>query len=749
MSEISLVQKKIISSLLYGYYDILSIYFARIYTVGKENKFWLYSGLEGALIYCIDLRAKVLRFLLFNLKTYEIIFDCELYKKFNLDFQKGNDTFYFFGVNGGYIGLEIPNKQEADKLGEEIASLSEDLVKNKLKNIKNMKENEMKLRGLKMIKLLKQKLKNSLKKPIKSELVINQRELENSLNTIEIDEENQRLILTGTGYIGIDKELKKVRGLRIEENNNIEEDQIFSKYIARNILGNLMRNLVVPRRKIDRDVWGEGVEVVQPKEEKAKTKKENKGKNEDQKNSINIEEEPEEIINEIEDSKIEIISLKEKEIPPQPPPQNDISKPEKKYSSKKVDLDDESENKNIIILNQEKEEKDYESLNLKKKEFPHETNIDMKTMIMTKRNEIKSGKEKINKKKSEIKPMMVQNNQSIQKQVKKEETKKEEEKNTKIINKPIEEKSSNKNKKEKNTKQINESNTTSIKIICGKGKTIPPAPPYPFSSLKTSDISKFSSLSKPINFEPKSVTLKKNFTNIEVKEKETNIIKNQEDNRNSINISNNINLKSMIFDKRNNMKKIGGNLTSSLNSAKKLNNSLNPKNSINEPKINSNNNLMYKSLKIESSINSINPKKPPDGQKKPIETKNQTNKINLLISNFNKKPETNIENIKKPLHTGNNFANKLAALQVKFENRNSILSNSSINSNINNNKEPSKPIIELSKGNTKTIDVKKLVSKFEKEKNKKVVSKKVNVKIISGKGKGIPPCPTPPPSPKF
>ena len=91
----------------------------------------------------------------------------------------------------------------------------------------------------------------------------------------------------------------------------------------------------------------------------------------------------------------------------------------------------------------------------------------------------------------------------------------------------------------------------------------------------------------------------------------------------------------------------------------------------------------------------------------------------------------------------------MAALQVKFENRNSILSNSSINSNINNNKEPSKPIIELSKGNTKTIDVKKLVSKFEKEKNKKVVSKKVNVKIISGKGKGIPPCPTPPPSPKF
>ena len=346
---------------------------------------------------------------------------------------------------------------------------------------------------------------------------------------------------------------------------------------------------------------------------------------------------------------------------------------------------------------------------------------------------------------------MFQKNQSIQKQEKKEELKKEEEeeKNKKIINKPIEGKPSNKNKKDKIVKQKNELNTTSIKIICGKGKTIPPAPPYPFSSLKTSDISKSSSLQKSINLEPKSGTIKKNFTNIEVKEKEINIIKNQEDNRNSINISNNINLKSIIFEKRNNMKKIGGNLTSSLNSTKKLNNSLRPKNSINEPKINNKNNLMYKSLKIESSINSINPQKQSIRPEKPIETKNQNNKINLIISNFNKKPETNIENIKKPLHTGNNFVNKLAALQVKFENRNSILSNSSINSNINNNKEPSKPIIVLSKGNTKTIDVKKLVSKFEKEKNKKVISKKVNVKIISGKGKGIPPCPTPPPSPKF
>ena len=133
MSSISLVQTKIIKSLLYGNYDIIKIYYARIYTLGKDSKFWLYSGLEGALVYCIDLRPRVLRFLLFNLKTYEIVFDCELYKKFNQAFQKGTDTFFYFGVNDGYIGLEIPDENEAADLEEEISSYSDEVLKKRLK----------------------------------------------------------------------------------------------------------------------------------------------------------------------------------------------------------------------------------------------------------------------------------------------------------------------------------------------------------------------------------------------------------------------------------------------------------------------------------------------------------------------------------------------------------------------------------------------------------------------------------------
>ena len=762
MPKISLVQKKIIISLLYGYYDILSIYFARIYTLGKENKFWLYSGLEGALVYCIDIKAKVLRFLLFNLKTYEIVFDCELYKKFNLEFQKGNDTFYFFGINDGYIGLEIPDISEALNLGKNIAAYNDDFAKKKLKEIKLMRENEIKEKGLQMIKLLKQKFNNNLNQPIKSEVVINQNELEKSFNTIEVDEKNQKLILTGTGYVGIDKELKKVRGLRIEENNIIEEDDIFSKYLARNILGSWMRNIIVPRRKIDRDVWGEGDEGELPEEAKKKKKKkekkekkEKKGKKDDKKNSINLEEEPEEIINEIEEPKNEIIIPQEKESiqpPPQPPP-SDITENEKKLSLKDVNLDEESENKNIIILNQEEEKEELINLN-KQEDDSIKKKIIMKEMIMAKRDEIKKGslRENINKNKSESKQIIIQNIQSNQNQENTEESKKEEEKRDKIKNNPIEEKALKKIQKNKNTKQKYELIPTPVKVIRGKDKTIPPAPPIP-PHLKFVSIIILSSPDKQIELNPEPESQKNNLLDLDMIENELLSLskKNQEEDKNAINTtnSNNINMKAMILEKRSQMKKVGEIPTSLTNPSMKLNSSLKPKNPLNKPEIIDNNNPMYKSLTVEPSINSPLPQKPPLEQKNSMEIKNQ-NRVSLIISNLNKKPEKKIEEVKQPIRTGNNFAYKLAAIQAKMESRGRYLSYSTINQDYNINRE-SKPIVELCQGNTKNIDVKEVIKKLDKDKDKKKKKKekKVKIKVICGKGKGIPPCPPPPPPPKF
>ena len=331
MSEtVSLVQKKIIYSLLYGNYDIIGIYYARIYTSGKDSKFWLYSGLQGALVFCIEARVKILRFLLFDLKTFEIVFDCELYKEFGNSFEKGRDNFLYFGVNNGYIGFEIPDPEEVQALMD-IVQNSDDLFKTRLKEYKLMKENELKEKGRQMIQILKQRLGSSGNSSVKSEFIINQGELENSISTVDVDDENGRLILTGSGHKGIDRELKKVRGLSIEQNTNNSDNAIFSKYISRNILGSLMRGLVVPKRKIDRAIWEEGEEVAQEeeqeeapkvdkkaeKEKKEKEKKEKKEKKKESKANIDV-------------GKVEVVSRTGKGIPPPPQPPPVVAAPASK-----------------------------------------------------------------------------------------------------------------------------------------------------------------------------------------------------------------------------------------------------------------------------------------------------------------------------------------------------------------------------------------------------------------------------------
>ena len=94
----------------------------------------------------------------------------------------------------------------------------------------------------------------------------------------------------------------------------------------------------------------------------------------------------------------------------------------------------------------------------------------------------------------------------------------------------------------------------------------------------------------------------------------------------------------------------------------------------------------------------------------------------------------------------NVFAGKMAALQVRMGGGGGGYSSASASSAPKSN-EPSKPIVELYQGNTKTMDINKVIGNLEKENKKKfrkASSKPVEVKVVASKGKGIPP-----PSPKI
>ena len=259
-TKITLVQKKIIKSLLYGAYEVMNIFFARIHTCGKNAEYWLYSGLEGALVFCIDMRVKSCRFLMIDLKTYETVFDCELYKKFDKAYKKGTERFYYFEVENGFIGFEIPNMEQAELLAASIISFGDEYVKRKLKEFKAMKENEIKEKSKKMTALLEKKLcqGNIQPKMLRTEIVLKHGLLEKMINTVELNDESGKVTVKGNGYQGVDSDLLKLKGLNLDLRTDLKigDAEIFTKYISRNILRSYMKGLIIPKRKINRGDGG-------------------------------------------------------------------------------------------------------------------------------------------------------------------------------------------------------------------------------------------------------------------------------------------------------------------------------------------------------------------------------------------------------------------------------------------------------------------------------------------------------------
>lgn len=157
-----------------------------------------------------------------------------------------------------------------------------------------------------------------------------------------------------------------------------------------------------------------------------------------------------------------------------------------------------------------------------------------------------------------------------------------------------------------------------------------------------------------------------------------------------------------------------------------------------------------------SSTNSGFPKPPTNTGTKPMGAaiKPPSMGQNPVTSAAPKKPVTSGP-AKPPVKMGGGgggggaFAAKMAALQARMGGGGGGGGSSSASSSTPASTAPSKPIVELCEGNTKRMDINKVIGNLEKEKKKqaKSSSKPVAVKVVSCKGKGIPPPPPPPPPP--
>ena len=97
---------------------------------------------------------------MFDLKSFEIVFDCELYKKFEKAYKKGIERFYYFEIQNGFIGFEIPDMNEAQILYAQIFNFKDEYLKQLLQEFKPLNKDELAEKGKKMLHKLEKKLHN-------------------------------------------------------------------------------------------------------------------------------------------------------------------------------------------------------------------------------------------------------------------------------------------------------------------------------------------------------------------------------------------------------------------------------------------------------------------------------------------------------------------------------------------------------------------------------------------------------------
>ena len=258
LSKKGLLKKKIVKRILYPTYEVLSFSFGRIYTCGPNSTNWLYSNLEGLLVLALNLKSKTCRFFLFDLKTFEILFECELYKKFNPNYIKDTERFYHFEIQKGFIGFEIPSIDEAGILNAVITNLTDDFIKKKIKEIKILNNDDLQKKGEKMLSLLKKKLNvNPPEKtnfPVIDKLAITQSDLEYSIKTMGFDDTCNKMNFVANGNFGLDKVVKKVKGIsfNVQFSTKIADLDRYSNIVATNIMQTIKNGTYVPKAKVKR-----------------------------------------------------------------------------------------------------------------------------------------------------------------------------------------------------------------------------------------------------------------------------------------------------------------------------------------------------------------------------------------------------------------------------------------------------------------------------------------------------------------
>ena len=252
--KLNVVKQKIIQSLLVYNYELIAMCFCRLYTASSTSKTWLYTELEGSLTLVIDYARKSARFLLFDLNTFEIIFECELHKNFHLFYTSQSDTLHSFEVSKGFIGFSIPDKASAQMFLNSVTRLTDANISKKIKEKIIPNKSELKSNSYKVLALVKEKLAGEYffkeNAPSEKKLELDLTNIERLINMIEYDVENEKFLITGSAS-EIDELVAKVKSVKYSDKNGlrITDTVAYAMEIYQNMMNSMVKNNEVKSNK--------------------------------------------------------------------------------------------------------------------------------------------------------------------------------------------------------------------------------------------------------------------------------------------------------------------------------------------------------------------------------------------------------------------------------------------------------------------------------------------------------------------
>ena len=110
------------------------IFNVKLYTSDFEGKNWLYSDLEGTLIFVLDYKKKTRFFSLFDSYSFENLFSYELYNEFENFYMNLSPVFSCFEINGGFIGFEFENEIDCNKMLNVVCKFTDNFTEDYFKN---------------------------------------------------------------------------------------------------------------------------------------------------------------------------------------------------------------------------------------------------------------------------------------------------------------------------------------------------------------------------------------------------------------------------------------------------------------------------------------------------------------------------------------------------------------------------------------------------------------------------------------